>query len=129
MEITHGGAAGLRRQRPPGPRGYPAFWIVVDGGGPTLPLSVSLAGGGEALAVFSHEDEASMFCRLRGPEGILRARRTSAREIVSLLYGPHSAARLVALDPLPEDVVGRLAGILTLDRGRFARRFAGSARR
>jgi hypothetical protein len=51
-------------------------------------------------------------------------RQTTAGEVLSLLYCPWSAKHL-ALDPFPEILDDRLLGLLTLDRARFARRFAG----
>ena len=56
---------------------------------------------GEALPVFSFEEEAEMFLRLETPGTCWRARETTAGELVSLLYGPCAAVRKVALDPLP----------------------------
>jgi hypothetical protein len=40
------------------------FWVVLDGGAPACPLCVVLPDGREALALFSGEEEARMFCRL-----------------------------------------------------------------
>jgi hypothetical protein len=100
------------------------FWIVLEGSGPPLPLEVALPCGREALALFSGEDEAEMFCSLReGADPHLR--ETSVGEIISLLYCPLTAARHVALDPLPGILGSRLLGLITLDRERFARSFAG----
>ena len=103
------------------------FWIVLDGSGPLVPLRIVLPDGREALALFSGEDEARMFCSLReeAAEADPHLRETSVGEVISLLYCPLTAARHVALDPLPGILGGRLLGLITLDRERFARSFAG----
>src|SRR5215217_1462533 len=63
------------------------FWVVLSGSGPLLPLVVDLPGGREALALFSGEEEARMFCSLR-EEGKADShlRETSVGEVISLLY-------------------------------------------
>ncbi len=105
-----------------------AFWIVLEGGTWTSPLTVSSPEGRAAIALFSGEEEARMFCHFgqKGAKGSVRA--TTAGGVLSLLYGPWSVVRHVALDPFPE-VLGsrRLLGPLTFDRERFARSFAGGA--
>ena len=70
-------------------------------------LTVSLGSSGEALAVFSFEQEAKMFLDLQraASEEGWRVRQTSVGELVSVLYGPCSDANKVALDPTP--AVGR----------------------
>ena len=55
----------------------------------------------------------------------MNIRQTTAGEVLSLLYCPWCAPKHVALDPFPEILGDRLLGLLTLDRARFARRFAG----
>jgi hypothetical protein len=103
-----------------------SFWIVLDGSGPLVPLRIVLPDGREALALFSGEDEARMFCSLReeAAEADPHLRETSVGEVISLLYCPLTAARHVALDPLPGILGSRLLGLITLDRERFARSFA-----
>ena len=83
--------------------------------------------GQQAMALFSGEDEARMFCSLReeAAEADPHLRETSVGEVISLLYCPLVAARHVALDPLPGIRGSRLLGLITLDRERFARSFAG----
>jgi len=81
--------------------------------------------GKEAIALFSAEEEARMFCHLskQGAKGSVR--QTTAGGVLSLLYGPWAVARHVALDPLPEIFGGALLGVLTLGREHFAKSFAG----
>jgi hypothetical protein len=102
-----------------------AFWVVLEDGTWTTPFTVILPEGKEAIALFSAEEEAMMFCHLskQGAKGSVR--QTTAGGVLSLLYGPWAVARHVALDPFPEGLGGRLLGLLTLDREHFARSFAG----
>jgi hypothetical protein len=131
MDLTYGGrrkavvphkkhGVGARRTSP-----VHSFWVVLEGGTWTSPFTVSLPEGKEAIALFSAEEEARMFCHLskQGKKGSIR--QTTAGGVLSLLYGPWAVARHVALDPLPEILGGRLLGLLTLDREHFARSFAG----
>ena len=110
-----------RNERPSGS----AFWLIfADEHTLMHPLTVALPGSGEALAVFSSKEEAEMFLWL-GIEGDdWRIRETSAGEIISLLYGPCSEAKSVALDPFPEMLADGLAGLVALDRARFLERVA-----
>jgi hypothetical protein len=105
-----------------------AFWVVLEGGTWTSPLTVCSPEGRAAIALFSGEEEAKMFCHFGKKRAKGSVRVTSAGGVLSLLYGPWSVARHVALDPFPE-VLGsrRLLEPLTLDRERFARSFAGGA--
>jgi hypothetical protein len=116
--MAEGVAVGPRRrnERPSGT----AFWLIsADEHQLMHPLTVALPGSGEALAVFSSEEEAEMFLWL-GVEGEgWRIRETSAEEVISLLYGPCSEAKSVALDPFPEMLADGLAGLVALDRLRF----------
>jgi hypothetical protein len=81
-------------------------------------LTIQLSTGGEALPVFSHEEEAEEFVRLESPGTGWRTRETSIRELVSVLLGPCAGVAWVALDPWPgihgEMVVG-LIGLNRLD--------------
>jgi hypothetical protein len=120
--------AGHPGERVLGTRSGPhSLWVVLDGGGaPALPLGVFLPDGTEAVALFSGEEEARMFCHLGGKEGAnRRVRETSAGEVLSLLYRAGRPVRRVALDPFAEVVPGGGSlGTSTLSAERFARRFA-----
>ena len=102
-----------------------AFWLIFAEEHQLVhPLTVALPGGGEALAVFSSEEEAEMFLWLGTYGGGWRTRETSTGEVISLLYGPCSEARSVSLDPFPEMLADGLTGLVALDRGRFLERVA-----
>jgi hypothetical protein len=103
-----------------------AFWIVLDEDCSTLTLDVTPPGSGTALAVFSSQEEARMFCYLKDVSLPPRVAETSAGEIVSLLYCQRPAAEYVTLDPPPQMLRSRLLSLLMLDRDRFARSFAGA---
>ncbi len=105
------------------------FWLIFEEERRlTRPLTVVLPGGGEALAVFSSEGEAEMFRWLGMAGDGWRTRETSSGEVISLLYGPCSEARSVALDPFPEMLADGLAGLVALDRVRFLERVGNGAR-
>ena len=101
---------------------------------PREPLLVDDGGGrgGEALAVFGHEEEAEMYLGLWAPGDGWRAREIGAGELASALRGPSwPGARRVALDPLPGALAGAAGFNLLLagmDRVRFAQRLARDAR-
>jgi hypothetical protein len=102
-----------------------AFWVVLEGGAWESPLTVLSPEGEEAIALFSGEQEATMFRHFRAEEGAnATIRRTTAGGVLSLMYCPWSPKR-VALDPLPGAWGKRFLVLLTIDRARFARRFAG----
>jgi hypothetical protein len=83
-------------------------------------LTTGEAGGEEALPVFSHEEEAEMFLRLWEVEcDGWQARESTAGELISVLYGPCASVERVAVDPLPEMVVERTVGLVSLSRERF----------
>jgi hypothetical protein len=109
---------------PPARRPASRFWLVAkDRNHPVQMLTVDF-GGGEALPVFSHEEEAELFLVLGGAGEGWRARESSAGEIVSLLFGPCAGVRSVALDPSPV-MAPETLGLVTLGRDRFVDLFAG----
>ena len=131
MELSYGGRGtaaphkkhGVRARRTSTVR---TFWIVLEGSAWGLPLTVSLSDGTEAMALFSGEEEARMFCHFCEEGASTNIRRTTTGEVLSLLYCPRCAAKHVALDPFFPEILGeRLLGLLTLSRADFALRFAG----
>ena len=106
-------------------RTYPRrFWLIARHrtGGMEV-LTTNLARGGEALPVFSFEDEANMFLRLGALGDDWRARETSGGELVSVLCGPCAGVDRVVLDPvpLPGSLVEGLNGLLSTGREAFMR--------
>jgi len=79
-------------------------------------LTISYDKNGEALPVFSFEEEAEMFLQLETPGIYWQASETTPGELVSLLDGPCAEVKSVALDPLPV-VDGEIVADLT-GRGR-----------
>jgi hypothetical protein len=77
------------------------FWLIARHrtGGMEV-LTANLARGGEALPVFSFEDEANTFLRLGAFGDDWRARETACGELVSVLCGPCASVERVVLDPI-----------------------------
>jgi hypothetical protein len=131
MQLTYGGRIsaaphkhGVRARRT---KTVHVFWMVVEGSSQALPLMVFLSDGTKAMALFSGEEEAMMFCHFCEEGASTNIRQTTTGEVISLLYCPWCAAKHVALDPFPEILLGSrlLLGLLTLSRADFARRFGG----
>jgi hypothetical protein len=105
------------------PGRYPgsAYWLIARNENSRLEvLAIGLTGGEKALPVFSHEEEAEMFLRLWevGFDG-WQVRESTAGELISVLYGPCAGVERVVLDPLPEMIVERTVGLVSLSRERF----------
>jgi hypothetical protein len=98
-----------------------SYWLIAKNETGRLEvLATGLADAEKALPVFSHEEEAEMFLRLwEVGFGGWQARESTAGELVSLLYGPCAGVECVALDPLPEMVLERTVGLVSLSRERF----------
>jgi hypothetical protein len=98
------------------------FWLIARHrtGGMAV-LTTNLARGGEALPVFSFEEEANMFLRLGALGDDWRARETTGGELVSVLCGPCAGVDRVVLDPvpLPGSLVEGLNGLLSTGREAF----------
>jgi hypothetical protein len=99
-------------------------WLIAKHGVSGMDvLTIHLGDGAEeALAVFTLEDEARVFVDSRfGASGEgWEARQTWPGELASVLCGPCSAAKRVALDPPPEAVEkGESAGLRAVDRDDF----------
>ena len=97
------------------------YWLITRNETSRLEvLATGLVGGEEAIPVFSHEEEAELFLGLwEVGVGGWQARESSAGEIISVLCGPCGSVERVALDPLPEMLVERTVGLVSLSRERF----------
>ena len=86
-------------------------------------LTANLARGGEALPVFSLEDEANAFVGLGDFGDGWRARETAGGELVSVLCGPCAGVERVVLDPirLPDPLAEGLDGPSSTEREAFMR--------
>ena len=98
-------------------------WLIAKHGVSGMDvLTVHLGDSTEVLAVFTFEEQARVFlhsgCGASG-EG-WKARQTWPGELASILYGPCSAAKRVAVDPPSEAVEkGKSAGLGAVDRDHF----------
>src|SRR5215203_77227 len=110
-------AAGQAVGRAPGS----TYWLIARNENSRLEvLATGLADTEEAMPVFSHEEEAELFLGLwEVGVGGWQARESSAGEIISVLCGPCASVERVALDPLPEMLVERTVGLVSLSRERF----------
>jgi hypothetical protein len=100
---------------PPGP----TYWLITTSQNEHREVLTLDHDGEEMLPVFSHEEEAEMFLRLGGMGYGWRVGKSSAHELVSVLYGPCAGVREVALDPLPEMVAEGSLELVSLLRERF----------
>ena len=108
------------RKRGPGRRPVLSYWLITknQNGGMKV-FTTLLAGGGEALPVFSYEQEAELFLGSLEAGSGWRVRESTAGELISVLCGPCVGANEVALDPLPEMVAEGTLGLVNLSRKRF----------
>ena len=100
------------------------YWLITKHATSKMDvLTVRLDCSGEALAIFSFEEEARMFLdfRLAASEEGWCVRQTSVGEVVSVLYGPCSDAKKVVLDPVPEVGSKESVGLLNMHRNDFLR--------
>jgi hypothetical protein len=89
---------------PPRRPSGPTYWLITTSQNEHREVLTLDHDGEEMLPVFSHEEEAETFLRLGGMGYGWRVGKSSAHELVSVLYGPCAGVREVALDPLPEMV-------------------------
>jgi hypothetical protein len=94
------------------------FWLVAKDGTCTVEVLTVDCGDGEALPVFSHEEEAELFLWLDEVGEGWRVRESAAGEIVSLLFGPYAGVGSVALDPSPL-MAPEMMGLVRVGRDRF----------
>jgi hypothetical protein len=106
------------------------YWVIAkdpkDGFSQPEVLTVYLDGTGEALPVFSFEEEAEMFLWLQSTEEGHEVRETTPGQLVSILYGPCAHVRRVMLDPLPEIGVRMQISLLGMDRNDFVESVMGA---
>ncbi|HZB10659.1 MAG TPA: hypothetical protein VE525_16265 [Rubrobacter sp.] len=110
--------------------GTQRYWVIAkdpkDGFGQLDPLTVDLDGTGEALPVFSFEEEAEMFLWLQTTEDGREVRETTPGQLVSILYGPCAHVRRVMLDPVPEIGARMQISLLGMDRNDFVESVMGA---
>ncbi len=95
-------------------------WLIVKYETSRLDmLTTNLAGGEEALPVFSFEEEARTFLEYGALEGRWRIRETTAGELISVLFGPCAFTERIVLDPLPKMDVGVLSHLVSMPREDF----------
>jgi hypothetical protein len=113
--------------------GTQRYWVIAkdakdtkDGFGQPDLLTVDLDGTGEALPVFSFEEEAEMFLLLQTTEDGREVRETTPGQLVSILYGPCADVGRVMLDPLPEIGPRMQNSLLGMDRNDFVESVMGA---
>lgn len=82
-------------------------------------FTLDLDDEGEALPVFSFEDEARMFLSLEALGDGWRLRKTTAGELKEMLMGSLAGVEFVSLDPLPELVYRRMISLVSVRREQF----------
>ena len=96
------------------------WWMICRSEAGRVEAMTLPCGGEEALALFSHEDDAGLFLwslAFDGLESGWYIREIRRREVASVLYG--SCAKRVALDPLPMMASEGLIALVSLDRFDF----------
>jgi hypothetical protein len=110
--------------------GTQRYWVIAkdakDGFGHPDLLTVDLDGAGEALPVFSFEEEAEMFLWLQTTEEGREVRETTPGQLVSILYGPCADVGRIMLDPLPEIGARMQISLLGMDRDDFVESVMGA---
>ena len=107
--------------------GTQRYWVIAkDGFGKPDVLTVDLDGTGEALPIFSFEEEAEMFLWLQRTEDGREVRETTPGQLVSILYGPCADIGRVMLDPLPEIGARMQISLLGMDRHDFVESVMGA---
>jgi len=80
-----------------------SYWLIVrDKSSRVEVMTVWLTGHGEALPVFSFEEDARSFCERRGLGSGWRSKEISTDELALVLFGLCGDVERVALDPLPQ---------------------------
>jgi hypothetical protein len=109
--------------------GTQRYWVITkDGSGWPDLLTVDLNGTGEALPVFSFEEEAEMFLWLQTTEDGWEVTEITPGQLVWILYGPCADVGRVVLDPLPEIGLNMQNSLLGMDRNDFVESVMGARR-
>ncbi len=97
------------------------YWLIARRGVVWTEVLTVEVGGEKAVAVFSFEEEAGLFLLFEDAGPRWRVRKTTAEEMVHVLFGSRAGTRRVVLDPLPT-VLGDDANLLaSLGRDEFVR--------
>ena len=111
--------------------GTQRYWVIAkdakDGFGQPDLLTVDLDGAGQALPVFSFEEEAEMFLWLQTTGEAREVRETTSGQLVSILYGPCADVGRVMLDPLPEIGARMQISLLGMERNDFVESVMGAS--
>src|SRR5215216_7803466 len=122
--------SGERARRVPRRAGIQRYWVIArdakDGFGQPDLLTVDFDGAGEALPIFSFEEEAEMFLWLQTTEDGREVREITPGQLVSILYGPCTDVERVMLDPLPEIGARVQISLLGMDRHDFVESVMGA---
>jgi hypothetical protein len=103
-----------------------SLWLIAkQENGRMGVLTLDTGSGSEALPIFSYEEEAEAVLQLGAPGADWRARKTTAGELIWLLYGPCAGVKKVALDPLPVVDCEMVLDLEGSGRQEFLRNFAG----
>jgi hypothetical protein len=95
--------------------------LIVNDSDPLEVQTVDDLNGQKTMPVFSFREEAEMYMRFEGSGGWW-VRKTSAGELISLLFGPYSSVDMVTLDPLPEICDEGMSHLVSVRRKDFALR-------
>jgi hypothetical protein len=99
-------------------RGLPGFWVAYQSPEALSdPLTVSVPGLGEALAVFCFEEEARLYMGYGDDD--LRPCPVGTVELVDLLLGPWSRFDRITLDPMPGRGTGLMLRLASTRRDNF----------
>jgi hypothetical protein len=99
-------------------RRLPGFWVACRSPEALSdPLTVSVPGLGEALALFCFEEEARLYLGY-GDDG-LRPCPVGPGELVELLLGPWSRFDRITLDPMPGRDTGLMLRLASTHRHAF----------
>lgn len=89
-------------------------------------LTINRGSGEKTLPIFSFREEAETFLWFGVVGRNWRARETMAGELLSILCGPYSGVKKVALDPLPVVIDGLMLDLVSLGRESFVRSLLGA---